>query len=69
VNSQYHNKYKYHAYPLVANVIGTWLFLAWCIIYLDLNIYNQAETIQLAFTIGMVISPSIDAAHELIHRP
>ena len=68
-HSKFHNKYNYHAYPLAANLVGTWLFLAWCIVYIDLNIYSGAESLQLAALIGVGLGPSIDAAHELIHRP
>jgi hypothetical protein len=71
-NAKFHNKHNYHVYPLVSCVMTNLIMIAVICIYFPHNFFHSFSTseIIMVFTfVGFASSPSIDAAHELIHRP
>lgn len=71
-NAKFHNKHNYHVYPLASCVMTNLIMIAVICIYFPHNFFHSFSTseIIMVFTfVGIASSPSIDAAHELIHRP
>lgn len=69
LNSIEHNRNIFQVFPLVANIIFTWITIA--IIFIDYPVkgYTTQQQIQLFSTLLLLVPGSIDASHELIHRP
>lgn len=56
-------------FPLVANVLFTWITLAKLFIDYPIKGYSGTQITQLVVTLLFTLTASIDASHELIHRP
>lgn len=69
LNSIEHNRNIFQVFPLVANVLFTWITIA--IIFIDYPVkgYTTQQQIQFFLTLLLLVPGSIDASHELIHRP
>lgn len=69
LNSIEHNKNIFQVFPLVANILFTWITMG--IIFIDYPVkeYTTQQRIQLYSTLLLLVPASIDASHELIHRP
>ena len=71
-NAKFHNKHNYHVYPLVSCVMTNLIMIAVICIYFPHNFFHSFSTSEIIMVfsfVGIASSPSIDAAHELIHRP
>jgi hypothetical protein len=68
-NANYHNKNIFHALPLASSVIGNFITLAYLCINFPYFNYTGLEYFICGFSVVLLITPSIDASHELIHRP
>jgi alkane 1-monooxygenase len=68
-NAKYHNKNIYHALPLASCVIANFLTIAYLCLHFPYLQYTGIEYFMAVFSTVLLITPSIDASHELIHRP
>lgn len=62
-NAKYHNKNIYHALPLATSVIGNLTTLAYLCINFPYFKYTGLEYFIAGFSVILMITPSIDAAH------
>jgi hypothetical protein len=68
-NAKYHNKNIYHALPLATCVIANFATIVYLCLYFPYLKYSGFESFIAGFSVVLLIAPSIDASHELIHRP
>ena len=56
-------------FPLVAHIILTWITVIKVFIDYPFKEYNDTQDFQAFMTLLYLLPASIDASHELIHRP
>lgn len=59
----------FQVFPLIANILFTWVTLAKVFIDYPIKDYSRTQISQLVVTLLFTVPASIDASHELIHRP
>jgi alkane 1-monooxygenase len=68
-NSSQHNKNIWQVFPLVVHVLFTWTTIAYLFVTYPFKDFTWIQCWQLYVTLLFIVPASIDAAHELIHRP
>lgn len=62
-NAKYHNRNIYHALPLATCVIANFATIIYLCLYFPYLKYTGFEAFMAIFSVGLLITPSIDASH------
>ena len=62
-NLNYYNRSIWHIFPLLTNMLATWVCLIFFYIHYPCGTYTWTQTVELVLAIMMIIVGSIDAAH------
>jgi hypothetical protein len=69
LHSSQHNRNIFHVFPLVADILMVWVTMGVLFVSFPFSRFSTFETVNAVTTLLFIVAPSIDAAHELIHRP
>lgn len=69
LHSKEHNKNVWQLFPLVANIMFAWITLGKLFVDYPFKEYSTRQCVLAYLSLMYLIPGSIDASHELIHRP
>ena len=69
LHSRANNRNIFQVFPMVSHILLTWTTLAYVFVTYPFKDYTQIQCVQAFLALVYTVPGSLDAAHELIHRP